>query len=152
MPPISGQASTATVSAPNGSATSATLRARRTTGMPGDIVQLRAAGQARGDHRQPVIGPPAQLPDQIRDHRRVSDRHHPAHAAALAAHPVQPLAQRVPGQQVEDGQARKGDNDVAAGDGQLGGVGDDRDGRGQAHRAFMTRRNSSEPRPMKRGS
>ena len=101
--------------------------------MPSTSLSPVRARDAGRDDRQPVVGLPAQLGREIGDHPRVPDGDHPAHAAAPAAQPVQPLTQSEPGEQVERGQAGQRDDHVAAGDLGLRRVGQDRDGGGQRH-------------------
>jgi hypothetical protein len=108
----------------------ATLPRPPTTGIPSN--SLSPSGPRRDD-RQAVVRLPAQLGREIGDDPGVADGDHPAHAAAQAAHPVQPLPQREPCQQVEHGQAGQRDDHVTAGDVGLRRVGQDRDGGGQRH-------------------
>ncbi len=150
MPLSSGHDSTATVSAPKSLATAATRSRPLHRGDPADFVRAGVTGQAGGHDGESVVSLPAQLHDDVRDHVGVPGDDDLLHERAEPAQPVQPLAQRVPGRQVEDCQRRERHDDVAAGELRLGRVGDERDpGRqdetGVQHPAELIGTDSDEP-------
>ena len=131
-PLISGQASTATVSASKLATTSGTLLEVTDHRDARDLAVADHAGHAGGHHLQAVVALPAEFGGQIRGDRRVAHDHRPAHAAAQLPAPVQPLPQREPGQQVKQGRAGQRHQHVTAGQIGPGDVGRDRDRGGEA--------------------
>jgi hypothetical protein len=95
---------------------------------------LRGVDQAGGDHRQAVVGVPAQHGIQTSHCRRMAHRNDSAHVPAQDAPPVQALAEQVPGRQVQDGRGRQGDRHVPAGQVELGRVGNNGHARRQVDR------------------
>ena len=152
VPAISGQASTATVSASNAATTSATWSSPPSTGTPPITAGLAGASDAGADDRQAVVGLPAQHGDDVaRPPARTRRRPPCACSRTGFAHPVQVLAQRVPGDQVEQRDAGQGDAPRSRGPGRpWWRRRRSRPPRSGTPRQLSTLRNSSGPTPMNR--
>ncbi len=91
-------------------------------------------GQAGRDHAQAVVVLAPQLGDQRGHGGLVPDQDHPFHAAAPAAHAVEPLAEDEAHRDGDGGGRRDGDEDEHPRGGQFEPVGDHGDGRGERDR------------------
>jgi hypothetical protein len=79
------------------------------------LIAFTRPGHARADYRQPVVSVPPELFDQISHRRLMPDGDHVVQALASYTPPVQLLAHRIPGEEIEYRDAVQGDDHVAAG-------------------------------------